>query len=100
MADVNQVNENLSGAGAGSVLNIKGIKLHNFSVFIRDGATPLVATIDLEVQRPGDDDWNILETYTTYPQIRTGTIVGSYEMRLNVSSYTSGVGETTLVEDA
>lgn len=99
MPDVQAVDEVLSATGPGNILQIKGAGPHRFEVFIRDGATPIVATIQLEVQRPGDDDWNAVEAaYTTFPVFKTGEISGSFDIRLNVTSYTSGDAETTLAE--
>ena len=96
MAHVPIVDENLSAAVAGTPMDIEGAGEHKFTVFIRDGGTSIVGTILLEVQRPGDDTWNLVETYTTYPQFKTGELAGAYRLRLRVSVYSSGVAETTL----
>ena len=89
MADFQSIAESFTAAGAGSeVLQLRAGGCHILTWHL---SGTFVADMDIQVASPGGTDWVTIAGETqSSPAIRNVTLVGSWDVRLNCTDYTSG----------
>lgn len=90
-----EVTASLASSTSTDFLQLRGHGLHEFAIQVK-GTAP-VGTITLDIKRPTEAAGSaaVVESYTTFPLHRVGSIKGEWDVRLTFTR-TSGTADCLL----